>query len=385
MDFAEFFAGAGLVREGLASDGWNCAWANDICPDKEKAYSLNFGLEDFLLSDVWEVARQPDQLPDNLFLYTASFPCTDLSVAGGRAGLEGVESGALNAVLSIIAAKQRRGGGPRVVMLENVQGFLTSNKGKDIANTVDFFTNHGYYTDIIQLNASWFTPQSRPRVFLFAVEETIAERCMSIVGDNERNNGRFFLGHQISELRPHQIQKIIKANNNFKWGMLDIPAPAERDSTLADIVELEVANESSLWWDEKRKDHLHNQMSERHREVLHQMTTNDYISYGTVYKRMRKKRPMAELRVDGIAGCLRTPRGGSSKQILVRAGHGAWDVRFLTPREYARLQGVRDEFVLPEKSTKGYFAMGDAVCVPVIEYLSRHVLLPLHQNFIGGE
>ena len=83
---------------------------------------------------------------------------------------------------------------------------------------------------------------------------------------------------------------------------------------------------------------------------------------------------MAELRTDGIAGCLRTPRGGSSKQILVRAGNGGWGVRLLTPREYARLQGVRDSFVLPKNVNKGYFAMGDAVCVPAIEHLSKYAL-----------
>ncbi|TON82350.1 hypothetical protein CGH50_25955 [Vibrio parahaemolyticus] len=82
----------------------------------------------------------------------------------------------------------------------------------------------------------------------------------------------------------------------------------------------------------------------------------------------------AELRTDGIAGCLRTPKGGSSKQILVQVGKGEFKVRFLTPREYARLQGVDDNFVLSSKDTLAYFAMGDAVCVPAITWLTQNSL-----------
>lgn len=75
-------------------------------------------------------------------------------------------------------------------------------------------------------------------------------------------------------------------------------------------------------------------------------------------------------------GCLRTPRGGSSKQILIQAGLGKWSVRLLTPREYARLQGVPDSFRLPDAENPALFAMGDAVCVPLIAWLGRHVLTP---------
>jgi DNA (cytosine-5)-methyltransferase 1 len=97
---------------------------------------------------------------------------------------------------------------------------------------------------------------------------------------------------------------------------------------------------------------------------------------------MRYGKSMAELRTDGVAGCLRTPRGGSSKQILICAGKGSWSVRLLTPREYARLQGVRDTFLLPDNANKGYFAMGDAVCVPVIRFIAENILekIYIHLN-----
>ena len=89
---------------------------------------------------------------------------------------------------------------------------------------------------------------------------------------------------------------------------------------------------------------------------------------------MRKGKTTAEVRFDGIAGCLRTPRGGSSKQILARSGKGAIDFRLLTPREYARLQGVNDEFILSENDNESFFAMGDAVCVPAISWIAQNYL-----------
>ena len=120
--FAEFFAGVGLVREGLYVDGWSCVFANDICQDKRETYIVNYGDDHFYLADIWELAKHPAHIPDDVFMYTASFPCTDISLAGNRAGLEGKQSGALHALFNIIRAKRNRGVAPKLVMLENVRG-----------------------------------------------------------------------------------------------------------------------------------------------------------------------------------------------------------------------------------------------------------------------
>jgi len=97
--YVEFFAGVGLVREGLSKTNWSCSLANDISADKQETYIENFGDNDFFLGDIWDIVKDPSLIPDRTFLYTASFPCTDLSVAGGRAGLAGAESGTLNALI----------------------------------------------------------------------------------------------------------------------------------------------------------------------------------------------------------------------------------------------------------------------------------------------
>ena len=84
---------------------------------------------------------------------------------------------------------------------------------------------------------------------------------------------------------------------------------------------------------------------------------------------------MAELRVDGIAGCLRTPRGGSGRQILVKAGFGEFYARLLTPRECARLMGT-DDFTISVSLNQALFGFGDAVCVPVVEWIAENYLNP---------
>lgn len=375
MKFAEFFAGVGLVREGLAVDGWSCAWANDIAADKQATYLANFGEDDFVLGDIWKVAQRPEQIPNDIFLYTASFPCTDLSVAGDRAGLAGSESGTLNALLKILTQKKQLGAHPRVVMLENVKGFITSHQGKDITNTVKAFNDLGYAVNIIELDAAMFTPQSRPRVFLIAVEVSLAKHVMQLKRKGNILDTWWTHFYQYPELRSNKLRDLIQSNNELTWGLFDIPAPEKHQRKLNSIVE-QLPTDSPLWWPKEKQQYLFDQMSEAHQKVITSKINDAQYFYGTVYRRMRKGRSMAELRSDGIAGCLRTPRGGSSKQILVQVGQGDWRARLMTPREYARLQGVRDSFKMPDNANKGYFAMGDAVCVPAIQYLSEHVLTP---------
>lgn len=381
MRFAEFFAGVGLVREGLEGSGWQCVWANDISADKMSTYVENYGDDHFHLEDIWKVAAEPENiLPENVFLYTASFPCTDLSVAGARAGLAGEESGTLNAVLKILEQKKLSNDLPKIVMLENVSGFLTSHGGKDVVETVKALSELGFVVDIIELDAALFTPQSRPRVFLIAVIEAIAAKFMHVKNADDLFDSWWQKFDEQPKLRSAKLKKLIASHEELNWGLLDIPLPEPRTATLDDIIEHDIPDDSSLWWSDERKNHLFAQMNSAHQAKLQAMMDNKFFSYGTVFRRMRAGTSMAELRTDGIAGCLRTPRGGSSKQILVRAGNGGWGVRLLTPREYARLQGVRDSFVLPNNANKGYFAMGDAVCVPAIEHLSKYALTPIY-NF----
>jgi DNA (cytosine-5)-methyltransferase 1 len=147
---------------------------------------------------------------------------------------------------------------------------------------------------------------------------------------------------------------------------------------LADILE-DIPDSAAEWWRPDRAEYLLNQMSPRHRLTAEHMISGGEWSYGTVFRRIRNKKSMAELRTDGTAGCLRTPRGGSGRQILFKAGYGRYLVRLLTPRECARLMGA-DDYRIEVNPNQALFGFGDAVCVPVIEWIARHYLNPLAEE-----
>ena len=87
--FCEFFAGIGLVHEGLRYSGWKCVYANDNDPKKQEQYLARFGANHFHLEDVRDTKRVLSEISGRPILATASFPCIDLSLAGHWRGLNG--------------------------------------------------------------------------------------------------------------------------------------------------------------------------------------------------------------------------------------------------------------------------------------------------------
>jgi len=102
---------------------------------------------------------------------------------------------------------------------------------------------------------------------------------------------------------------------------------------------------------------------------------------GGVFRRTRiedgRTVQRAEVRFDGLAGCLRTPRGGSSRQAIVVVGEGRVRSRLITPREAARLMGLPDSYHLPTTTTGALHVAGDGVAVPVVRWLAQELLEPL--------
>jgi DNA (cytosine-5)-methyltransferase 1 len=103
---------------------------------------------------------------------------------------------------------------------------------------------------------------------------------------------------------------------------------------------------------------------------------------GSIYKRTRPdahgvKRQRAEVRFDDIAGCLRTPGGGSSRQTIVVVEGKSVRSRLLSPREAARLMGLAEDYCLPERYNDAYQVAGDGVCVPVVRHLAENLLEPI--------
>ena len=362
---AEFFAGIGLMRMGLEKAGWKTIWANDIDSDKEAMYQRHFGDVDnhFALGDVHLIESR--SIP-TVTLATASFPCTDLSLAGGRRGLAGTGSSAFWGFIDAIRNMGRRK--PPIVLLENVTGFLTSHNGNDFRDACVALNDLGYCVDAFIIDAVHFVPQSRQRLFVVGSKRQPSPQVEEPLS--------FFEGNG----RPSALADFIFWHPEIQWAIRELPALPAPEANLADIIEA-LPPDSKYWWSPERSDYLLNQMSKKHRAKADEMIGGKKLSYGTVFRRVRQGRSMAELRTDGIAGCLRTPRGGSGRQILFVAGGGRYAVRLLTPRECARLMGA-DSFKIDRNLSlnKALFGFGDAVCVSVVEWITVNYLEPLRKE-----
>lgn len=354
---AEFFSGIGLVRLALEATGdWRVAFANDIDEAKARMYRTAWPRRDHLL--VEDIHNLDADLVPPCDLYTASFPCNDLSVAGRQSGLSGRESSAFWGLMRLIErAADRR---PPLVLLENVYGFLTSHGGKDLETAMLALNDRGYLVDAFVLNAVHWAPQSRVRLFVVAKLDDGRDRRPLAAP---------------SSIRPTALHQFINSNPHIRWDIRELPEPRRSPKRLPDVLENLPADDPH-WWSEERTAYFMNQLSPRHEAQARRMIAGARYSYATAFRRVRKGRSMAELRVDGIAGCLRTPRGGSGRQILFKAGRGRRWVRLLTARECARLQGVPDTYPIDVPLNQALFGFGDAVCVPAVRWIARRYLTP---------
>ncbi|MEO7215065.1 DNA (cytosine-5-)-methyltransferase [Mucilaginibacter sp.] len=357
----EFFAGIGLMRAGLEKANWDVVFANDIDPVKKRLYVNNFvdAKSHFSLEDIHKLS--PTLIPD-VALATASFPCTDLSLAGRREGLSGKHSSAFWGFIDILRGMGERK--PPLVLLENVAGFLTSNDGNDFKDALLALNEVGYAVDAFIINAANFVPQSRVRLFV------VGKRV-------NQGSERFKIRHYFpaTELRPDKIVKFIFNHPDINWDINHtLPSLPILSSSLKDIVQ-NIDEQSDTWWSEERRNYFLSQTFDRHLEKLMELKSAIGYTYFTAFRRLRNGKSMAEIRFDGIAGCLRTPKGGSARQILVRVGKGEIKVRLLNPTECARLMGA-DDFKISGTANEALFGFGDAVCVPVISWIAQNYLEP---------
>jgi DNA (cytosine-5)-methyltransferase 1 len=347
LTFYEFFAGGGMARLGLG-EAWRCLFANDFDPVKVATYRANFGDDDLKAGDVWQLS--PADLPGRADLAWASSPCQDFSLAGARAGLKGGRSSAFFGFWKLIEALAAEDRAPRAIVIENVVGLLTSHGGKDFEALCAALAGQGYRFGALEIDAARFTPQSRPRVFVVAVREVRPE----LTGDSPFHTAAV---RAAFERLPASLQSA--------WAWWRVPEPPRRNTDLAALLE------HAEWRPQADTDHLLSLMSPLHRERLSQ------DAVGAVFRRTRADGQRAEVRTDGLAGCLRTPRGGSSRQTIVVARDGEVRSRLLTAREGARLMGLPDSYVLPKGVTAGLHVVGDGVAVPVVRWLAEHLLEPL--------
>jgi DNA (cytosine-5)-methyltransferase 1 len=363
--FYEFFAGGGMARLGLG-DGWACAFANDFDAAKAATYRANFAdaATHFHDGDVWQVA--PADLPGRADVAWASSPCQDFSLAGARAGLAGGRSSAFYGFWRLIEALGAEGRSPRAVVIENVSGLLTSHGGADFEAVAEALAAQGYRFGALEIDAAAFLPQSRPRVFILATREPPPA---ALQGEGPWQSRAL---RAAAERLPARLAE--------RWIWWRCPPPPARNTDLAALLEDDAA---VTWHSCERTAEWLSLMAPLHRARIEAARRRGERAVGAIFRRMRQQNgravQRAEVRFDGLAGCLRTPRGGSSRQVIAVVDQGQVRTRLLTPREAARLMGLPDGYRLPESTSAGLQVAGDGVAVPVVRWLAAHILEPLLQ------
>ncbi|MEJ2855031.1 MULTISPECIES: DNA cytosine methyltransferase [unclassified Saccharothrix] len=357
---AEFFAGIGLARLGLERAGFHVPWSNDLDLAKKQMYVEHFrdldGAHKFDDRDVREV--HAEDLPHGIDLAWASSPCVDVSLAGARLGLSGARSAAFYQFTRILGEmpKDER---PKVVTLENVVGLATSHGGADLKAAIMELNDLGYSVDVLTLDARWFVPQSRPRLFVVGALEPPTDTP----GANPL-------------LRPAWLRQSFDDDSLTTHRFLLPEITPSPDISFSSAVEL-MSEDDGRWWDETRVAAFERELSPVQAGRLEVLRNAGQLTHRTAYRRTRQGKPQWEIRSDDIAGCLRTARGGSSKQAVVEVGRNELRVRWMTPLEYARLMGADDYAIEGQRDSRVVFGFGDAVCVPAVAWLAKHYLMPL--------
>lgn len=366
--FYEFFAGGGMARLGLG-DRWNCLYANDIDPKKAECYSRNWGDSELHLADVHDV-RAVD-LPSTADLAWASFPCQDLSLAGNYDGLKGSRSGTFWPFWRLMEQLRAGGRAPALIVLENVCGALTSHNGRDFAAIGEAIVGNGYHFGAVVMDAVDFVPQSRRRLFIIAVESDFGRFQGLTLTEPD---AKWHLGTLI------RAWERLSKDCQGRWLWWSLPKPAARGTFLSDMVEEQPTGVD--WHTKAETNHILGLMSEVNRLKVDRARQSASPMVGTVYRRTRSdgkggRIQRAEVRFDGVAGCLRTPAGGSSRQIVILVRGDNVRTRLLSPREAARLMGLADDFWLPKNYNDAYHIVGDGLVIPVIRHLASHLLEPI--------
>ncbi|RZJ95856.1 MAG: DNA cytosine methyltransferase [Brevundimonas sp.] len=351
----EFFAGGGLAGLGLEAGGFRSTFANDFDAAKARSFRTNHPGTPMVEGDVWGLSAA--DLPGRPDLCWASSPCQDLSLAGARKGLEGVRSGAFWGFWRLIQALDAEGRGPRALVIENVAGLLSSNQGRDFAAVCTAMAEAGFRVGALEIDAALWLPQSRPRLFIVGLR--------GVEGPERTAPALPFHSDRLVAAHAALPQAVRDA-----WAWWSLDAPPRRNADLAALLEPDPD-----WLDANASARLFDLAAPLHRARIEAATTP-----GAAFLRIRTehgvKRQRLEARFDGLAGCLRTPAGGSSRQFVVAPGPDGPRLRRLTAREAARLMGCSEDYVLPKSQSAGLKLMGDAVAVPVVRALAERLLAP---------
>lgn len=329
IKYAELFAGIGGLGAGFKREGAKCVFANEY----DKYAAMTYTANNDVAVDVRNVRDvQPDDLPDHDVLL-AGFPCQPFSVAGiskrqalGRAtGMECQDQGNLFfEVARLIAGKK-----PKAVVLENVKNLVTHNKGCTFKIITSTLQNLGYTIDFRVLDATFWVPQHRERIFVVAIR-----------GDKKCDLNNVY----VPDEKP-TLQSILHCSDGK-----ELPEKPYTSGKQQIYVSPKYVLSSHLWaylQDYKKK---------------HQAKGNGF-GFSLVNQSNRARTLSARYYKDG-------------SEILIKRNKG--NPRRLTPRECSRLMGFdrgrSSDFRIPVSDNQAYKQFGNAVVPPVAQAVAKIVL-----------
>ena len=317
--FIDLFSGIGGFRLAMQNLGGKCVFTSEWDKDAKRTYKANFGERPF-----GDITKEETKafIPDGFDLLCAGFPCQAFSIAGKRGGFEDTRGTLFFDVAEIIKRKQ-----PKAIFLENVKGLRNHNGGKTLATILNVLRNDlGYFVPEPQIiNAKDFgVPQNRERIY--------------IVGFHPSTNVTEF----------------------------NYPKPLNKKVTFADIKEKEVPA-TKYFLSTQYVQTLVNHKARHEGKgngFGYAIIPDNEIANAVVCGGMGRERNLVlDHRIIDF-----TPTT-HIKGTVNREG-----IRKMTPREWARLQGFPDNYLIPVADASAYKQFGNSVAVPAIQATANEIL-----------
>ncbi|MCY9760404.1 DNA (cytosine-5-)-methyltransferase [Paenibacillus alvei] len=237
FDYIELFAGIGGFRSALGELGGSCVFASEIDRFAQQSYKALYDGAPELRGDITKIDART--IPDHDLL-VGGFPCQAFSVAGQRKGFEDTRGTLFFEIARIAKVKQ-----PRMMLLENVKGLLSHDKGRTIEVMAQALNDIGYAIDFAVLNSKYFgVPQNRERIFIVAHRDIAQHEPWNIEGNNVVSKAK------------KRIQTLGVKTFNFDW-----PTNNTVTKRLRDVLESEV--DSKYYLSEEKTAKLIEQLNER--------------------------------------------------------------------------------------------------------------------------
>ena len=267
---------------------------------------------------------------------------------------------------------KREGRAPKIIALENVLGALTSKGGADFTALCRALDSLGYRFGALTIDAAHFVPQSRPRLFLVALRDDFSPPADLTAPAPRAPFAAPALRRAVAGLPPALAEQ---------WLWWRLPEPP-RVQSLARSTASTTSPRTHPGTSSEQTRAFIAAMSKASLRDLAAARAKGSRQVGALFRRTRPDGAggttvRAEARFDGLAGCLRTPAGGSSRQFLIEVEGEATRSRLLGAREAARLMGLPESYRLPTRRNDAYRLVGDGVAAPVVRFLSDHLLEPL--------